>query len=491
MSKDFPKHYWSTQRLGEEFHATRDTLSKKDKQFVSETMGETFSHRYSTEVLGYIPLLHPDSKGIRQGNDEVYFDPNKNEIVVVEAKGQNSPLSEAQKMHDYPKLVSEKIEDRTGIYKRASPEEQEIARMVLRAAPEKGIGVRYEAHRTRLEADGGLYTQIEKQEKVFANWSDVESVLKRISGESEAVPGTLETRLADWIEFPNDDDKTHAKDFKPEEAREKTEEILKDPKNVEALDGKTSLESEGKDIAGEPDQRVEKLRDGIEQEKEIRAAGDEIEKQQDHEREKLQNEADSTTTDHDKSENEQDAFESKNKLDLDEDLIHSHDHSVSTELYPAKPVTTDLPDESESIKSVEGIPVDDLEPAEPAAEDGHETVQDIVDVEVFPLDVELEPAEPAITEDRLDNSNSIIEVTPNDNLLPVEPISPSEGSKQLEFVTSDALLEVTTTAAESLSEPSPASGTAVEQPNSSVETTGGFGEVFGEQGWRNSGGSHW
>lgn len=133
-----------------------ETLKKE----VSQSIGENYGDKFCTEKLGYKEVLHGDSKTIKQGFDSVYYDPKTKETVVVEFKGQDSQLSSEQKKISWTPEVCDKVLAREGQYKGSSETEWQTAQQV-KDAYNKGE-LRYEVVRTKVNNEGQLYTDLEK-----------------------------------------------------------------------------------------------------------------------------------------------------------------------------------------------------------------------------------------------------------------------------------------------------------------------------------------
>jgi len=195
IKTDFPPHDWKvTPTQAAEFHSFRASARHWPKCAVSAELGETFSYLYAHDVLGYIALLHPDSKGMAQGHDALYFDPKTFQLVVVEAKGQFAKESKAQQKPTWSMTVSENIATDEGVYKRASPEEQHVADQILRRFFTEGLRARYELHHTMVEPNGACWTRIERQVNLYSHWKDRSDLVPEHEITAEAVPGTLVVR---------------------------------------------------------------------------------------------------------------------------------------------------------------------------------------------------------------------------------------------------------------------------------------------------------
>ncbi|MDF0555624.1 hypothetical protein [Kamptonema sp. UHCC 0994] len=158
------RHYWNTQD-GQEMAQFYNQQLSRGKSEISKVMGESMGDRYVTEVLGYEEVFHGDSKSIRQGFDSLYRDPQKDELVVVEFKGQGSGESTLQKQTAWTVETCEKIArpQPSFPYNNVSQYEQNAAKEVLRNY-DGGNRMRYEVVRTEIDPKTGeFWTQIEKQ----------------------------------------------------------------------------------------------------------------------------------------------------------------------------------------------------------------------------------------------------------------------------------------------------------------------------------------
>lgn len=146
---------------------------------------------------------------------------------------------------------------------------------------------------------------------------------------------------------------------------------------------------------------------------------------------------------------------------------------------------------SEPITIVEGVVVDDTAPEEAVARESFDAPGEIVDVEVISIESEAEPIELATTADSSDHSIPIDGTTSVDLISPAESITITETGDHLTNSSADHPHGVTITATEGgLSETGGVGGvatSAIEQHNSSVESSGGFGE----HGFEKFGGSHY
>jgi hypothetical protein len=162
-SSPLQRHYWSDQD-GQEiqtFRQQQQTLSTK--QFISEVQGDLWGDRFATEVRGYQPLLHPDSKSIKQGFDGIYLDPSNQEFIVVEFKGQTSRESPLQRDPNWVIETCQKICSGQPPYTQVSDYERQTAQTLL-SHHQKGHTLRYEVIRTNIEpTTGKFYSQLERR----------------------------------------------------------------------------------------------------------------------------------------------------------------------------------------------------------------------------------------------------------------------------------------------------------------------------------------
>lgn len=149
---------------GLDYSKFRDKSLKGDKNKVSEALGDSYGHRFATEVLGYETKLDPDSKNrsFRQGFDSVYYDRETGQTVIGEFKGQDSQESQKQKRIRWTPDVCEKMINRQGVYARATQDERDLAFDIKREF-DRGL-VRYEVIRTKFdEKASNIYTVVEKR----------------------------------------------------------------------------------------------------------------------------------------------------------------------------------------------------------------------------------------------------------------------------------------------------------------------------------------
>jgi hypothetical protein len=108
--------------------------SLKDKDVMSQRLGEEASERLC-RLMGYKPVLTGDAKGWTQGMDSVWFDPHKNQIVVVEAKGGDSRAKMARGWRQGELFKA--LEDARATLKSDKPShlEKEVAENICRLVP--------------------------------------------------------------------------------------------------------------------------------------------------------------------------------------------------------------------------------------------------------------------------------------------------------------------------------------------------------------------
>ena len=141
------------------FGKKSDTLGKSG---LSQILGEDFGYRYVKDELGYEDILHPDEKSISQGYDHLCYDPENEDLVVVEYKGQGSDKTKAQKRVDWTATTAEKIIKAEYPYNEVSEYEREFAQKMLEGL-KRGERVRYEVIRSYVdEKTGEFWTQLEE-----------------------------------------------------------------------------------------------------------------------------------------------------------------------------------------------------------------------------------------------------------------------------------------------------------------------------------------
>jgi len=127
--------------LVKQYKAWQKGASAAEKNFASESMGESNSHIVATEKYGMKTVLHPDTKGTRHYFDSAYTD-KEGRLVVVEAKGGGSKLSKAQKNPNWITETSKKVLAGAKGYEKASPHEKAVAKNVMeRHANGEAIGL--------------------------------------------------------------------------------------------------------------------------------------------------------------------------------------------------------------------------------------------------------------------------------------------------------------------------------------------------------------
>jgi hypothetical protein len=161
--KDYlERHYWDSQD-GKVMQQYRENLTTKEKQFISQVQGESWGHFYVTDVLGYEEVFHGDSKSIRQGLDGIYLDTKKNDLVVIEFKGQKSLESKIQQQPTWTLDTCQKIQRYQPPYNNVSEFERDAAVIILKEY-EAGRTIRYEVVRTEVDSSTGkMWTQLEKR----------------------------------------------------------------------------------------------------------------------------------------------------------------------------------------------------------------------------------------------------------------------------------------------------------------------------------------
>jgi hypothetical protein len=163
--KYLERHYWNSQD-GEAMQQYRETLTTAEKRWISQIQGESWGHRYVTDILGYEEVFHGDSKSIRQGLDGIYLDPKGDALVVVEFKGQRSLESAAQQRPTWTLDTCQKIQRYQFPYDKVSEFEREAAAIILQQY-EAGRTIRYEVIRTEVDPNTGkMWTQLEKQTRL-------------------------------------------------------------------------------------------------------------------------------------------------------------------------------------------------------------------------------------------------------------------------------------------------------------------------------------
>jgi hypothetical protein len=159
------RHYWNSQD-GEAMQQYRETLTTVEKRLISQIQGESWGHRYVTDILRYEEVFHGDSKSIRQGLDGIYLDPKEDALVVVEFKGQRSLESAAQQRPTWTLDTCQKIQRYQFPYHKVSEFEREAAAIILQQY-EAGRTIRYEVIRTEVDPNTGkMWTQLEKQTRL-------------------------------------------------------------------------------------------------------------------------------------------------------------------------------------------------------------------------------------------------------------------------------------------------------------------------------------
>jgi hypothetical protein len=156
------RHYWDSQDRNV-MQQYREGLTTKGKQFISQVQGESWGHFYVTDILGYEEVFHGDNKSIRQGLDGIYLDTKKDDLVVIEFKGQKSLESKLQQQPTWTLDTCQKIQRYQYPYNNVSEFEREAAAIILKEY-EAGRTIRYEVVRTEVAPiSGKMWTQLEKQ----------------------------------------------------------------------------------------------------------------------------------------------------------------------------------------------------------------------------------------------------------------------------------------------------------------------------------------
>jgi hypothetical protein len=151
---------------GAEINSFKQDQTPNTKRFISEVQGDLWGDRFATETLGYKPILHPDSKSIRQGFDAIYFDPTEQEYVVAEFKGQTSHESTIQAQPSWVVDTCHKICKAQPPYQNVSEYERQMAQDLL-THYQQGHVLRYEVIRTGVDsASNRFYSQLEKQTRL-------------------------------------------------------------------------------------------------------------------------------------------------------------------------------------------------------------------------------------------------------------------------------------------------------------------------------------
>lgn len=190
--RDFRHSLSKPKKDSSEENLSKEELSEKRKKFkdFSQGQGELFGHSYVTEILGYRELFHGDNKvdSMSQGLDAVYYDLKAKEIVVLEFKGQNSPLEDEQKDPNWTIDRCQKIQRGEGKYIQATEAERRVADQILDAY-NKGEKIRYEVVRTQVsERTGKFWSQLEKQtvlEKPPAEKPENKAVVDKLYSKSK------------------------------------------------------------------------------------------------------------------------------------------------------------------------------------------------------------------------------------------------------------------------------------------------------------------
>lgn len=153
------------------FKDFRHNSTTQDKRNVSQSYGEIYGDKLTTEVLKYETILDPVMKydSFSQGFDAVYYDKETDAVVIAEFKGQRSSASEAQKKFTWVPNVLRNIAEGNGVYTKASTEEWDLAKLIIEKY-EKGDNIRYELFRTKFnEKTRQFYTVLEERKYLSKN----------------------------------------------------------------------------------------------------------------------------------------------------------------------------------------------------------------------------------------------------------------------------------------------------------------------------------
>ena len=156
-------------RLGKEFHQTRASLppSKYNPRYQSNSFAESLGDSAGFNTIDqkrYQVILHPDEKGTRHGFDAVLRERETGKVIVIEHKGQNATESKAQQQPDkWIWKVNEKTIKGEGSYTKSTRQEVAASHAVDRAMRDGNL--EYQLHRTHIDVDGRVHTDVEKQLK--------------------------------------------------------------------------------------------------------------------------------------------------------------------------------------------------------------------------------------------------------------------------------------------------------------------------------------
>ncbi|NMC21917.1 MAG: hypothetical protein GYA33_16040 [Thermogutta sp.] len=100
---------------------------------IAEQIGEDGARQYAKEH-GYTPIFDGKGRSVRQGPDQVYFDPRTDETVVIEAKGGTSPLGKGYGYKQGTKSWAVKSAEQILHNPNASPAERDAAKRIVEAA---------------------------------------------------------------------------------------------------------------------------------------------------------------------------------------------------------------------------------------------------------------------------------------------------------------------------------------------------------------------
>ncbi|MFZ9739447.1 MAG: hypothetical protein ACO3EZ_15720 [Prochlorotrichaceae cyanobacterium] len=167
------RHYWNPTD-GREMQQFRQDQTGQDLKDFSQIQGESLGDRYATDILGYQVIMHGDDKSIAQGLDGLYWDDKRQELVVMEFKGQSSTYSSGQKRPDWSISTCQKIQDYQKPYQNVSDYERQFATEILQHY-DRGEMIRYEAVRTDVDMKTGeWWSQLEKQQWMEQEFQEME-----------------------------------------------------------------------------------------------------------------------------------------------------------------------------------------------------------------------------------------------------------------------------------------------------------------------------
>ena len=126
----------------------RRQATRTQKSAASESLGESYADQVSTKQHGMKPVLTGADKGTNHFFDAAYID-KEGRMVVVEAKGQGSRMSPAQKDSKWLAETSQKVQRGAPGYQKASRQEKWIAKEVQERL-QRGEAVGLIESRTRM-----------------------------------------------------------------------------------------------------------------------------------------------------------------------------------------------------------------------------------------------------------------------------------------------------------------------------------------------------